>query len=232
MSCLFSTYTVYITLSDLLLFYRYWDFDQRAFDEPRKELAVAEFLEISGIIMIAEVGVTDLFVICFIEDLQAMLTEVIVDAPDQVIAEADLVFLHPLLLGDLRGGQRVGYAFGIRADQAACTKLDAVEIADGDGDDILHVIAVEAFQHRDAGGAGRLAVIVAALDLIMLADDESIAVMRSVRMQAPDGREERFCVRFALCAVQISDEAALFDFHLFFMIFFDSVHVITAKIII
>ena len=182
--------------------------------------------------MIAEVGVTDLFVICFIEDLQAMLTEVIVDAPDQVIAEADLVFLHPLLLGDLRGGQRVGYAFGIRADQAACTKLDAAEIADGDGNDILHVIAVKAFQHRDAGGAGRLAVIVAALDLIMLADDESIAVMRSVRMQAPDGREERFCVRFALCAVQISDEAALFDFHLFFMIFFDSVHVITAKIII
>ena len=35
--------------------------------------------------MIAEVGVTDLFVICFIEDLQAMLTEVIVDAPDQVL---------------------------------------------------------------------------------------------------------------------------------------------------
>ena len=51
-------------------------------------------------------------------------------------------------------------------------------------------------------------------------------------MQTPDGRQERFCVRLALCAVQISDEAALFDFHLFFMIFFDSVHVITAKIII
>ena len=103
---------------------------------------------------------------------------------------------------------------------------------DGDGDDILHVIAVKAFQHRDAGGAGRLAVIVAAFDLIVLADDESIAVMRSVRMQTPDGRQERLCVRLALCAVQISDEAALFDFHLFFMIFFDSVHIITAKIII
>ena len=61
-------------------------------------------------------------------------------------------------------------------------------------------IAVKAFQHRDAGGAGRLAVIVAALDLIVLADDEGVAVVRRVRMQTPDRRQERLGVRLALCA--------------------------------
>lgn len=134
-----------------------------------------------------------------------------IDTADQIIAEMNGVFFHPLFTGDLGGGQGMGDTFGIGADQAACAQLDPTEIADRYGDDILHIISIKTFQHRNASGAGWLAIIVAAFDFVVLTDDEGVAVVGRVRMKMPDLIQECFGICFVLGAMQISDESAFFD---------------------